>query len=84
MGCVSKSNQSNFRMKLPTPIFSFGQRVYLKANTDFTGLVTGYLFRPQTSIVYLISWSDGETREHWDMELTTEKGIDGVIQEEQN
>lgn len=64
--------------KLPTPSFPYGQRVYLRTNSDFAGLVVGYLFRPSTSIAYLISWSDGESREHWDFELSTEKGIDGV------
>ncbi len=64
--------------KLPTPSWSFGQRVYLRANADFVGFVTGYLFRVASSVVYLVSWSDGDEREHWEFELSVEKGLEGV------
>lgn len=70
-------------IKLPSPTWPYGQRLYLRANSDFVGLVTGYVFRPGTSISYLIAWSDGDEREHWDFELTAEKGIDGVEGENQ-
>ncbi len=65
-------------IKLPTPAFPYGAHVYMVVNSDYRGQVTGYLLRPNTSISYLVSWSDGEEREHWDYELSTTKMLDGV------
>lgn len=66
-------------MKLPTPAFPIGTRVYLRVNYDCCGLVVSYMVRPNNLISYFVCWNDAATNEHFEMELDTEKAYtDGV------
>lgn len=59
-------------IKLPTPRWAFGATVYLKISPESVGMVTGYVIRPNTALIYLISWPDKED-DRWEQELTDER-----------
>lgn len=61
-------------MKLPSPQFDLGSIVFSKINPDLKGMVTGYLVRPGSTLIYLVTWSeDLDEKECWATELTEEK-----------
>ena len=66
-------SRTRITMKMPTPKFEFGQIVYLKVDKEDGGMVTGYLIRPNGGLVYLVTWSNAEEKDHWEIELTGEK-----------
>lgn len=58
---------------LPLPKFPIETPVYLKVDTEGgAGTVTGLLIRPH-GLVYMVTWADGEERQHYEFELTQEK-----------
>lgn len=66
-------------MKLPTPAFDLGATVYQRTVPEGgAGMVTGILARPGGALLYLVTWGvescEAETQ-HWECELTTEKGF---------
>jgi hypothetical protein len=64
-------------MRPPVPEIPLETIVYLKANADYKGMVTGYIVRPQGGIIYLVTWgSDGLEQQHWECELTDTKSFD--------
>ena len=63
-------------MKPPSPSFDLGQTVYRKVAASIGGQVTGIMLRPG-SCVYLVTWSDDyDERQHYALELTTERGFE--------
>lgn len=60
-------------MKMPTPQFAIGTTVYpkLAPTTENARMVTGYVVRPNL-IVYLTTGVDGEEKDAYECELTTE------------
>lgn len=66
-------------MKLPTPAFVMGTRLYLRINSERTGMLTGLVFRPGGTILYLVTWDEPiEEKEHFACELSEEKGFGTV------
>lgn len=67
-------------MRWPTtsPRYDSFTLVYLRANPDICGTVTGYLLRANCPAQYLVTWGGdmGETS-HWEQELTDEKQYSG-------
>lgn len=60
--------------KLPTPLYSLGQHVYLKMpGSELAGIVTGYVIRPANNVHYLVRWSDGGEGEHYALELSSDR-----------
>lgn len=55
--------------------FEIAQQVYLKADNDMVGIVTGILFRP-SGIEYCVSWKSLTEKWHYDIELVAEKSLD--------
>lgn len=68
--------------KLPTPRWPFGTILYLRVAPEGAGMVTGYLYRPNNTLLYVISWGDKED-ERWESELTEDKtfGVEGGADE---
>lgn len=65
-------------MRMPSPRYEPYALVYLRANGDMCGAITGYLVGPTGTLQYLVTWGDdcGESA-HWEGELTTEKSFGG-------
>ena len=62
-------------MKLPLPEYDLGSIVYARIDPEKRGMVTGYIVRSSTSLVYLVTWAeDMEEKESQEFELTDEKG----------
>ena len=60
-------------MSTDSLLFSLGQTVYLKIDTEETGMITGILFRPNGP-TYAVTWASNlEESFHYDIELTTDK-----------
>lgn len=66
-------------MKLPHIAFDLGTTVYQRAaQEEGGGIVTGILLRPGGGVLYLVSWCVErcpEETQHWESELTTERGF---------
>lgn len=58
--------------KLPVPRWEMGTLLYLRANPESVGMVTGYLYRPGPVLLYVMGWTDRED-DRWEQELTEEK-----------
>ena len=51
--------------------------VYLKTNSEYKGMVTGHVIRPQGGFAYLVTWGeDGVEQQHWECELTDTRSFD--------
>lgn len=53
--------------------FQLGEMVYLKANENFAGILTGITLRPNNGIIYHVTWQDSCERTHYDVELSAER-----------
>ncbi len=61
-------------MKMPVAKWEIGQLVYLKANTDWSGYVTGFVVRAGSTLQYLVSYpGDGGEQSHFEFELSEDK-----------
>jgi hypothetical protein len=62
-------------MKWPAPPrFEPYSLVYLRANAEMCGSVTGYIVRQGCPVQYLITWGiDVGEQAHWEGELTAER-----------
>lgn len=54
--------------------FELGQLLYLRANMEFAGVVSGLIIRPGLA-TYLVTWGDHEQTEHLECELLAEKAF---------
>ena len=65
--------------RLSTPAFSLGDTVYQRASPETGGgMVTGILYRPGGGIIYMVTWGVSvcaDETNHWECELTTERGF---------
>lgn len=59
-----------------TTKFALAQLVYLRANSDWAGIVTGILLRPDGAFCYFVTWGDHEETQHFECELTDEKDFE--------
>lgn len=65
------STKGSAMSKLPIPTYSIGSIVYLRANHEQKGMITGYVVRGGGVILYLVTWGDPITEtEHWSCELS--------------
>jgi hypothetical protein len=52
---------------------AIGDIVYLRVVQERSaGIVTGYAIRPDSTVLYYVSWDDGCERMHYDLELCKE------------
>lgn len=58
-----------------TTAFDLGDLVYLKADPEARGMITGIILRPSNHYVYYVTWGDHEETVHHEVELTDEKGF---------
>ena len=56
--------------------WDLGQMVWLKVQPEMKGMITGIVVRSGPSILYFITWNDGEESMHYEMEVTEEKPTD--------
>ena len=54
--------------------WKLGTILYLKANTENAGMLTGRIERSGVT-TYLVSWPEEGEMEHWEIELTDEKAL---------
>lgn len=59
--------------KIPVPKFEIGSTVYHLTNPDEKGMVTGYSVRHFGISHYYVVWSDGDEKDHMEIELSEEK-----------
>ena len=65
------------------PKWQHGTLIRHRGDTDIAGVVTAHVSRPGGIIQYLVAWpGDTGEREHAELELTTERAIDGVPSDE--
>lgn len=62
-------------MSKPRPRFALESIVYLRVAPEEGGMVTGIVERPGNVHVYLVTWSDGDEKCHWEAELTNERSF---------
>lgn len=56
-------------------LYSPGQIVYLRVDTDQAGMVTGVIVGPENAVRYLVAWGDRVETPHHQMELTDERPL---------
>ena len=58
-----------------TSRFDIGQIVYLKTDPDESGIVTGFILRPENRYLVMVSWSDRSENPHYEFELLEDKPL---------
>ena len=58
----------------PKPIYQIGQTIYHRADDESRGIITGIIIRPG-HFLYSVVWSDREEMQHYEMELSDERGF---------